>query len=936
MDFGIKRTGLDAFSRRAPAPRPVASRSLRTHKDMLNEQIDRFFTCLRAEVAKRAKSRKLLLQIERNTRLSLTGAELRAMLFRKVMRAAFLRSERRLGRAPPAIADRAGGAAHRVDLESFRDSMEHFETAGQDALSEEAAEHLWRRFDRGNYMALIDHLFPLPEKATTDAVPVNSNGFVERAAVRKYEAKVEACLAEGRVEDGPFDRAGNGAREVTLDPTELPDRITYPASRTAVQPPTNWDVREATRSAQLPDSALELEHVHGFNGTPNGSSLFYTADEQLVYYVAAVGIVYNPESHEQRFFQRHTDDICSFAVNNSRTLAATGQLGREPVVHVWRCSGARVGEPVYELARGYYRLQIAALCFSRDDAHMVIVGADHHHTLGVWDTATHEVVAEMASHNGTPPQVNDVRWCPVPLDDDGDEDSGRGGGGKARGQRTSGDRRGGRASGRKCECFVTGGVSNLKFWKFRGAQQPLSCAAARYGSRGRAPRAVTAIAYNHAGRAMTGNDDGRVCLWDGPDCVFSFHAHSGPVHALVASSSHIYSGGEDGMIRYWNLEDLSDPEHTYMCSRERSEVASNFIFSHRPHQPSFKPKAGMGKSNLGNPSAPQPGNSRPPLRSADGAAGRRPQLKSKDIGMDGGSCARGTRPAPVRSIDVLVAGERSGGSSSSVNRTREIIAGTARSTIWRMDGRKGSAPQLLLETHYTSVESVATNPAVASEFATVGMGDKMLYIWDAKTRRPARQIMLASAATACDYKPGGQCIAVGLYNGTVIVLDAKTFKLLISRQDSKESITEVRATAHPVVLPLLLLCLSHTTRHALHYFLVAWPQVRYSPDGYSLAAASKDYTIRIYDCTRGYTPTARCLGHQSSVRALSRRAFQRRLPKIPNKASLTAPPSHAICAGHTLGLVRGLVDASIQLRQLRNYVLDSRQRTSDPFFRRHC
>ena len=43
------------------------------------------------------------------------------------------------------------------------------------------------------------------------------------------------------------------------------------------------------------------------------------------------------------------------------------------------------------------------------------------------------------------------------------------------------------------------------------------------------------------------------------------------------------------------------------------------------------------------------------------------------------------------------------------------------------------------------------------------------------------------------------------------------------------------------------------------------PQVRYSPDGYSLAVASRDASIRVYDCTRGYTPTARCVGHQSRV-----------------------------------------------------------------------
>ena len=83
--------------------------------------------------------------------------------------------------------------------------------------------------------------------------------------------------------------------------------------------------------------------MHGYNGRPNGNSLFHNADGRLVYYVAAVGVVYDPASHRQVFFQRHTDDITAMALNTERELAATGQTGRagEVVVHVWRLGAAR-------------------------------------------------------------------------------------------------------------------------------------------------------------------------------------------------------------------------------------------------------------------------------------------------------------------------------------------------------------------------------------------------------------------------------------------------------------------------------------------------------------------------------------------------------------------------------------------------------------------
>jgi len=43
--------------------------------------------------------------------------------------------------------------------------------------------------------------------------------------------------------------------------------------------------------------------VYGYAGKLNTcNNLFWTADNKIVYYVAAVGIVYDPETHTQQFF----------------------------------------------------------------------------------------------------------------------------------------------------------------------------------------------------------------------------------------------------------------------------------------------------------------------------------------------------------------------------------------------------------------------------------------------------------------------------------------------------------------------------------------------------------------------------------------------------------------------------------------------------------
>jgi lipoxygenase homology domain-containing protein 1 len=53
-------------------------------------------------------------------------------------------------------------------------------------------------------------------------------------------------------------------------------------------------------------AGLALEFVYGYAGKDNTApNLFWTADHKIVYYVAALGIVYDPDTHTQTFFQVH-------------------------------------------------------------------------------------------------------------------------------------------------------------------------------------------------------------------------------------------------------------------------------------------------------------------------------------------------------------------------------------------------------------------------------------------------------------------------------------------------------------------------------------------------------------------------------------------------------------------------------------------------------
>jgi WD40 repeat protein len=84
-----------------------------------------------------------------------------------------------------------------------------------------------------------------------------------------------------------------------------------------------------------PVSHLRLEWVYGYRGHQCRNNLFYTATEEIVYFVAGVGVIYNIREHGQRFFLGHNDDIICLALHPDRRLVATGQVGNDPYICVW-------------------------------------------------------------------------------------------------------------------------------------------------------------------------------------------------------------------------------------------------------------------------------------------------------------------------------------------------------------------------------------------------------------------------------------------------------------------------------------------------------------------------------------------------------------------------------------------------------------------------
>ncbi|KAG8013418.1 Echinoderm microtubule-associated protein-like 5, partial [Nibea albiflora] len=203
--------------------------------------------------------------------------------------------------------------------------------------------------------------------------------------------------------------------------------------------------------------------VHFFKNTGYDcrSNLFYTQTGEIVYHVAAIGVVYNRQQNTQRFYMGHDDDILCLAIHPLKDFVATGQVGRDSSIHIWDTETLK---PISVL-RGFHQLGVCALDFSADGKRLASVGLDDNHTIVLWDWRKGEKLSAM---RGSKDKIFVVKVNPYLPDK-----------------------------------LITAGVKHMKFWHKAGG--------GLIGRKGNMGKTET---YDVCCGFVTGGKDGIVALWD--------------------------------------------------------------------------------------------------------------------------------------------------------------------------------------------------------------------------------------------------------------------------------------------------------------------------------------------------------------------------------------------------------------------------------------
>ena len=105
-------------------------------------------------------------------------------------------------------------------------------------------------------------------------------------------------------------------------------------------------------------------------------------DNTISYHTAALGVIMDISSspQEQRFFNKHTDDILSMCCSADKTSMFTGEQGPKCLIHEWDNSGSLI-----KTYKGMIKGTVALAC---NDKYLAAAGMDDDHIIIVFDRKT--------------------------------------------------------------------------------------------------------------------------------------------------------------------------------------------------------------------------------------------------------------------------------------------------------------------------------------------------------------------------------------------------------------------------------------------------------------------------------------------------------------------------------------------------------------------
>jgi hypothetical protein len=476
-------------------------------------------------------------------------------------------------------------------------------------------------------------------------------------------------------------------------------------------------------------------------------------------------------------------------------------MGKEPEVCIWESSllpnlneygeetskGGIVGL-VLKIGKGFFNRGVCAVAFSNDTKYISAIGCDDKHSMGIWSLSTGELISEMATQNGIPPQIKSLSWAPTNepqlLDyiTKGHQDP--------------------QSGPQESNLMVTSGSNHLKFWSFTRPSRynygnaSLLCKTSNMGSKGRdiSPtlRFHTCVVYisgvvkSKSNRdcidVITGGDNGYLYRWRNATCIAATMVIPGGICTSKVDGDILYCGGNKGLIK--------------MVDHRPSSGGRSFIILK-----TFSTVPTIVSNTLGSISTPRGssggsiGSTRPVSANHRGGGGisqigGTSSSKAKPVGKKTVLTSKPTSNRPLigyHKVDIVPVGTKANSNVVSIDlvyncggQVTNVIAATGFGRFLTIDPTQrddngGTGGDTIFNFHYGPLWGLCVNHRQGL-FATCG-DDRYLCIWNNQSNRLLTRIKSPLPIRCCDFsdnsssnsKKGSALISIGCAGGGVII-----------------------------------------------------------------------------------------------------------------------------------------------------------------------
>ena len=287
-----------------------------------------------------------------------------------------------------------------------------------------------------------------------------------------------------------------------------------------IKPPSGY-TKPPKNQQKPPHTRASIDWVHGYKGYKAKNNLRYLVDGSIAYHAAGLGVVYDPQTHTQRHFGRHTDEITAIAFAPDKRTVATGEVGRRPKIYVWDA----ISMQALKQLQGKLQRGVKCMAFSPSGALLAAVDTSDEHQVAVYNVESGLCIAVA---RGDRAQIVDVSF----RDEAG---------------------------------LATAGVKHFKVWS---VGKGLTSKGAIWGQH--TDRNVACVAF-HREEALTGSAKGSLLVWQGNAVSKAQPLHSRALDTIRVTENNVFTGGRDMVL---NVLDPTNYAKLFSVSLAGAQFAS--------------------------------------------------------------------------------------------------------------------------------------------------------------------------------------------------------------------------------------------------------------------------------------------------------------------------------------------------------------------------